>query len=87
MKQKPYKSVNVPLDEDLAYQLEQTMIAFGLDDRRTAAAALMRAGASALSGDAFLSTVLDSELKRFRENESDALATFFEERAKLFRTR
>jgi hypothetical protein len=87
MKQKPYKSVTIPLDEELAYQVEQVMIAYGLDSRGQAAAALVRAGASAVAGDAFMASVLTDQLREFREGEAAALAKFYEERAKLFRTR
>jgi hypothetical protein len=87
MKQKAYKTITVPLDEELVYQVEQTMISFGLDSRGQAAAALMRAGYSVNSGDAFLHSVLDSAMKQFRENEAAALADFYEQRSKLFRTR
>lgn len=87
MKQKPYKSITVPLDEDLAYTVEQTMVSYGLDSRGQAAAALMRAGASAIAGDAFLHSVLESSMKQFRDNEAEALANFYEQRVKLFRTR
>lgn len=81
-----YKSVTVHLDEELAYQVEQTMISFGLDNKSQAAAALMRSGYGAIAGDAFLSSVLHDELKRFRDNESESLARHFEDRAKLFRS-
>lgn len=87
MKQKSYKSITVPLDEELAYQVEQTMISYGLESRGQAAAALIRAGASAISGDAFLHSVLDDAMRQFRDNEATALADFYEQRSKLFRTR
>jgi hypothetical protein len=87
MKQKWHKTITVPLDEELAYQVEQTMISYGLDSRGQAAAALIRAGASAISGDAFLHAVLDDAMRQFRENEARALSDFYEQRAKLFRTR
>ncbi len=87
MRQKPFRSITVPLDEELAYTLEQTMISFGLDSKGQTAAALMRAGAATVAGDAFLYSVLESEMKRFRDNEAEALAKFYEERSKLFRTR
>lgn len=83
--QKSYKSVTVHMDEELALQVEQTMISFGLESKTLAAAALMRAGYGAIAGDAFLQEVLNDELKRFRDNESEALAMHFEERARLFR--
>lgn len=87
MKQKAHKSITVPLDEELAHTVEQTMISYGLDSRGQAAAALIRAGAAAIAGDAFLHSVLDDALKQFRHSEADALAQFYEERSKLFRTR
>lgn len=87
MKPKAFKSITVPLDEELAHTVEQTMISYGLDSRGQAAAALIRAGASAIAGDAFLHSVLDDSLRAFRESEADALAKFYEERARLFRSR
>jgi hypothetical protein len=87
VKQKAYKSVTIPLDEELAYQVEQVMISYGLDSKGQAAAALLRAGISATAGDAFLHSVLDDLMKQFRDNEAKALSDFYEQRSKLFRTR
>lgn len=85
-KVKTWKSVTIHMDDELAQQVEQTMISFGLESKSAAAAALIRAGYGAIAGDAFLNEVLQTELKNFRDNESRALAHFFEERARLFRS-
>ena len=87
MKQKAFKTITVPLDEELAYTIERTMIDLGLDSRGQAAAALIRSGAAAVPEAAFFQSVLQDALKQLRRQEADVFADFYEERARLLRTR
>lgn len=77
-------SVSVPLDEEMAAQLDQSMIAFGLNSRKEVLALAVRAWLAANMENATIHYAVQLALKEVRENEYAALAEFYKKRAQEF---
>jgi len=76
-----HSSVSVPLDEEVAAQLDRAMIAFGLESRSETASLAVRAWLAASMEDATIHQMVQLALKQIRENEVNALVEFHKQRA------
>ena len=78
------RSVTVQLDEDAAHVLDQTAIDFGLESRAGAALMMIRAWGSAMPMDTTVYEVTRQAVREVRRHEFEALAKFYDERAKMY---
>lgn len=83
--QPKYSSVTVPLDEELAAALDQTMIHFGLENRAQTARMALAAWVAAMMEDTTIHLMCQQAVEQIRKNEFSALAEFFEKRAREYR--
>lgn len=81
----PTRSVTVFLDDELVVQLDQWQNSFGIETRGLAAAAMMRAGGSAVPLDTAVFEISQASVKEIRKAEIDALVAFFESRSAIYR--
>lgn len=80
-----HTSVTVPLDAELAADLDRTMIAFGLESRPLTAQMAIRAWLAAVMEDSTMQIMCHQAVELVRKNEFAALAEFYDKRAKDYR--
>lgn len=76
--------IYVPLEPELAQQLDQWQLHFGFETRGLAAAAMMRAGISAVPLDSVVFAACMAAVRQFRDQEVHALVSFLEDRLRLY---
>lgn len=81
-----YKTITVGLDPELAYALDRAMIDFGLDSKGDTVRMIIKAWLSMTPLDTTVYEVCQQSVKEIRKGEFDALANFYEERARLARS-
>lgn len=79
------RCVTVYIDDDVAQQLDQMMVSFGLDNKSQAAGVAIKAGLSAIPVETTIHEVSQASVKNIHKHEFDALAEYLEGRAKLYR--
>ena len=85
-KKSPYKTITVHVDEDMAYEIDQRMTYFGIESKGAALLALARAGAAQIPMDAYVLEMQLQSQKEMRRREEVALAEFYDERSRLFKS-
>lgn len=79
-----HSSVSVPLDPEMAAQLDQAMIAFGLNSRQEVTSLALRAWLAANMENATIHYAVQLALKEAREHEFASLADYYKKRAMEF---
>lgn len=80
--QPKHTQVTVPLDAELAAELDRTMISFGLESRAQTAQMAIRAWVAAMMEDTTMHVMCQQAVEQVRKNEFSALAEFYEKRAR-----
>lgn len=77
--------MQLSMDPELALQLENTMVAFGLEDRGATVRMMMRAWLSAMPEQTTVHEMVQQSVRELRKIEFEELAKYYEGRAILFR--
>jgi len=79
-----YISLNLTDDPELAQQVDQWMVSYGLDSRSQALKVMIKTAISAVPLDTMIFEIAQAAVKQSRMTEYDALREFYEGRARMF---
>lgn len=79
-----YRSVSVPLDDEMAAALDRAMVSFGVESRSQMAGVALGAWLAAVPENATIHEMVQLALEQMRKNEFQALAEYYSKRARDF---